>query len=460
MAAERRLLDIAVSGASITREVVVESGALSALPAVAQRHLPAGPRLLVVDRNTRAAAGEAARARLEAADNGPVELLELPGTPRVKADAALVDPIVDRASALGGGLIAIGSGVINDLVKHAAALRRAPYVCVATAASMDGYAASGAALHDRGFKRTFPCPPPVAIVADLDVIATAPAAMAAWGYGDLAGKLVAGADWRLADALDEEPINSGPFGLVQDNVRTWLSDPASAAAGGRPGLGHLMDGLLISGFAMQAHGNSRPASGSDHQFAHLWEMEGREIDGLPAAHGACVGIGCVSMLALYDWLLAQSLDRLDVDSVLARLPIAETLRRQVDSAFPDARLAESAWQETTAKRGAPGQVQHRLQRLRAVWPDLRQRLRRDLPTADAMRRRLDAAGAPTEPALLGIDRAQHARDYLRARLIRRRYTLLDLLADLGWLETAVDALFAPGGFWAAAASEAARTRAG
>src|SRR5213079_512375 len=71
--------------------------------------------------------------------------------------------------------------------------RRYAYVCVPTAASMDGYAASGAALRDGGFKRTFACSAPVAIVADLDVIARAPAAMAAWGYGDLVGKLVAGA---------------------------------------------------------------------------------------------------------------------------------------------------------------------------------------------------------------------------------------------------------------------------
>jgi glycerol-1-phosphate dehydrogenase [NAD(P)+] len=40
-----------------------------------------------------------------------------------------------------------------------------------------------------------------------------------------------------------------------------------------------------------------------------------------------------------------------------------------------------------------------------------------------------------------------ARDYRRARLIRRRYTLLDCLDDLGWLDGAIGALFAPDGFW-------------
>ena len=40
-----------------------------------------------------------------------------------------------------------------------------------------------------------------------------------------------------------------------------------------------------------------------------------------------------------------------------------------------------------------------------------------------------------------------AVDYRRARLIRRRYTILDVLDDLGWLDEAIGALFAAGGFW-------------
>ncbi len=47
--------------------------------------------------------------------------------------------------------------------------------------------------------------------------------MAGWGYGDLVGKLVAGADWIVADALGVEALNPGPFGMVQNNLAAWLS---------------------------------------------------------------------------------------------------------------------------------------------------------------------------------------------------------------------------------------------
>src|SRR4029079_17013270 len=129
--------------------------------------------------------------------------------------------VAARLAASGALPIAVGAGVVSDLTKYASELARTAYAGVATAASMDGYAASGAAMLDEGFKRTLPCAPPIAVIADLDVIARAPAEMAAWGYGDLAGTVVAGADWMLADAAGEDPIATEPFGLVQDHLREW-----------------------------------------------------------------------------------------------------------------------------------------------------------------------------------------------------------------------------------------------
>jgi glycerol-1-phosphate dehydrogenase [NAD(P)+] len=204
---------------------------------------------------------------------------------------------------------------------------------------------------------------------------------------------------------------------------------------------------------MQAHGTSRPASGSDHQFAHLWEMEGLAVGGTPVSHGACVGIGCVAMLALYEWLLRQDLAAIDVARALAARPDAEAELAATRAAFASPEMAESAVAEMTAKRTAPDAHRRRLERLKAAWPGLRRQLADRLPAARDMRAWLAAAGAPARPEAIGVDAAKLAADYRRARLIRRRYTLLDLLADLGRLDEAVDSLFAPDGFWGGGAGK-------
>jgi glycerol-1-phosphate dehydrogenase [NAD(P)+] len=312
---------------------------------------------------------------------------------------------------------------------------------------MDGYAASGAALREGGFKRTLAGAAPVAIVADLDVIATAPAIMGAWGYGDLVGKLVAGADWMLADALGEEPLNKGPFAMVQDNLAGWLGNPAGVRRRDRAALAGLMRGLLMAGLAMQAHGNSRPASGSDHQFAHLWEMEDIAVDGQPVSHGACVGVGCLSMVAAYEWLMQQDLQAIDPVRLAARASSPATLDAEIEASFPLAFMAANARAEARAKAAPPPLVELRLKALKANWRDIAGALHRHLPQAETVRHWLDAAGGPSDAPAIGVSRDKHARDYGRARLIRRRFTGLDVLHDLGWLDRAVIELFGPGGFW-------------
>jgi glycerol-1-phosphate dehydrogenase [NAD(P)+] len=375
------------------------------------------------------------------------EPIVLAGKPRVKPDAATARTLAAQLRERRALPIAVGAGVINDLVKYAAEKARTPYVCVPTAASMDGYAASGAALREGGFKRTLACAAPVAIVADLDVVASAPAIMAAWGYGDLVGKLVAGADWIVADALGEEAMNAGPFAMVQDNLGLWLRNPAGIRQGDRSALDGLMHGLVVSGLAMQAHGNSRPASGSDHQFAHLWEMEEVMVDGQPVSHGACVGVGCLSMLAVYEWLQRQNVGGIDALQLAMRTPSKDAEKAVIAASFPLSFMAANAEVEAAAKRAAPERIESRLRALQRNWPEIAAYLRQRLPAAETVRDWLDAAGAPSSAAAIGIPLEKHASDYARARMIRRRYTGLDLLHDLGWLDAAVGDLFAPKGFW-------------
>src|SRR5256885_198972 len=78
---------------------------------------------------------------------------------------------------------------------------------------------------------TFPAPR--AVVADLGVIAAAPPALNAAGYGALLAKVTAGADWIIADALDIDPIDPPAWDLVQVPLRDPLAAPAGVRRGDR-----------------------------------------------------------------------------------------------------------------------------------------------------------------------------------------------------------------------------------
>src|SRR5436305_814352 len=144
---------------------------------------------------------------------------------------------------------------------------------------MDGYTAYGASITKDGLKQTFDCPAPRAVLADTEVIGAAPAGLTASGYADLAAKVTAGADWLIAEALGVEPIDAQAWALVQDRLREWLSDAAGVRRGERVAVRRLTVGLMMGGFAMQRTRTSRVASGAEHQFSHLWDMQHHNHEG-------------------------------------------------------------------------------------------------------------------------------------------------------------------------------------
>ncbi len=52
---------------------------------------------------------------------------------------------------------------------------------------------------------------------------------------------------------------------------------------------YLIEALILTGVAMGLIGVSRPASGSEHQLSHFWEMDSIAKGEQPELHGVKVG---------------------------------------------------------------------------------------------------------------------------------------------------------------------------
>jgi len=442
-------IDAALHDASDTSHLLIGTEILNDVGNVLQQAFGQRPAVVVADDNTYAVAGKAVCERLRSTGWIVEEPVVFPGTPPLYASFENVLALEEKLRTTSAVPIAVGSGTLNDITKLAAHRAGRQYMCVGTAASMDGYTAFGAAITRDGFKQTMSCPAPRAVVADLDILVTAPAQMNSTGYGDLLGKVTAGADWILADALEIELIEKRAWSLVQDSLRDWTGKPQALHAGKRQAIENLFEGLLMAGIAMQISTSSRPASGSEHRFSHLWEMQALAHGHEPVPHGFKVGVGTQASAALYERVLARDLTRLDIDALCRAWPSREEVRREVEQAHSIPMLAENAVEESLAKYIPPDQLRLRLMRIQERWPIIRERLERQLMTAEHIRDLLRAAGCPTEPAEIGVSVAQLRESYTLARIIRSRYTVLDLVNEVGILDACVDELFAPGGYWAA-----------
>jgi glycerol-1-phosphate dehydrogenase [NAD(P)+] len=405
------------------------------------------PALVVADERTWVAAGNAVQDALRAAGIDVLEPLVFPGHPVLYASYDNSVTIKERLRATGALGVAVGSGTLNDLVKLASGELGQPYAVVGTAASMDGYSGFGAPMCQDGVKITMPCPAPAVVLFDLDVAAAAPPNMVASGYGDLAAKIPAGADWILADAVGLDPIDPLAWELVQSGIGEALAHPEALAAGDAEAYEGLVSGLILSGLAMQVYRGTRPASGAEHYFSHLWELDrlGADADP-PLSHGYKVAIGTLAMCAFYERFLDRDFRGLDIDAAVTRWAPWEAVEADIRSRFTGA-LADNAVKETRVKYVSDLALRHRLHTFVGGWERLRPRIVEQLVPARVLRAKLKAAGAPSLPEDIGLTAADVRATFPKAMYYRSRYTVLDLAREAGWFDELVDEVFAPGGLW-------------
>ncbi len=412
-----------------TKWFLLAPGALKSLPELIHTAFPGKTPWLIADENTWKVAGEQARSLLIEAGFQPCPEHIFPGQPCLHPDYAY-SKMLAREMPANCVPVSIGSGVINDLTKCASGIAGVPYCCVPTACSVDGYTSAGAALSVEDFKKTVKCPPPFAICADTDILKTAPAPMAASGYADLLAKVPAGTDWIIADELGQHPIRQDVWELIQGHIRDWTADSADMLK--------IFDGLANTGYSMQIMRDSRPASGAEHLMGHIWEMEGLTFNGSDVSHGFKVGIGLLASTLLQQFVTEHSFEELEPfmkPGLTREERIAEIDELLVKGCYSDAPRITAmekfiSGSELTARRNL----------IREHWSVLQERIRKQLIPFQQIRNMLLAAHCPVKPSEIGLSREQFLHAVKTGQLIRIRYTVTDLLYELGLLDKAMETL--------------------
>jgi len=420
---------IALPEGIITKYFVLADGALKELPELLQTAFPGRRPWIVADENTWKAAGADVMAILEAAGLNPHKPYIFPAHPHLHPNYDLCEMLRDvrPEDALP---VSVGSGVINDLVKCSSKLAGTQYCCVPTACSVDGYASSGAALSVKGSKKTVPCPAPYAICGDTKVLANAPAEMLSSGYADLMAKMPGGADWIIADEMGEEAIAPKIWDTIQGPLRGWLKDCKNEF--------NILTGLNTTGYTMQMYHDSRPASGCEHLFSHIWEMEGLTYNGEDVSHGFKVGVGVLASTLLLEFITKHSFKEV---SAWVKPGLTEEGRlAEIDELLKRGCYGPEPKQTAMRKFMTGAKLAERRQFIEAHWENLRERISKQMLPYETLKQMLIDANCPYKPQMIGLSEEQFLHGIHAAQLIRVRYTSIDLLYEAGLLDKAVDGL--------------------
>lgn len=255
--------------------------------------------LIVADENTFSAAGEQTVGALSGKRLKKVifegKKILVPDENAVKAVTICLDGI--------DLILGIGSGVIQDICKYVSSYNGLPYMIVATAPSMDGYASSGAAMITDGMKVTYPAQLPRAIIADTEVLANAPIDMIKAGYGDIIGKLSSLNDWRLSSFINGEYLCEQIYELACEQIDRTIGLAEGILKRDRESIKALTEALIIIGILISFAGSTRPASGSEHHLSHFFEITGIVTGTKYFSHGIDVAYSTVITAELREQIL-------------------------------------------------------------------------------------------------------------------------------------------------------------
>lgn len=401
-----------------TRQVVIAES-LAGQEAELVSSLDLGHHLaLVSDENTHRVLGK----RVGKALDGRVRLQEVRLTGHPHADQETVEGIRREAAGC-DAYLAVGAGTINDLCKYAAALDGKPYAVFGTAPSMNGYTSVNAAITVEGHKKSIQATAARGVFLDLEVLSQAPPRMIRAGLGDSLCRPTAQVDWLLAHLLLGDGYREAPFVLLRKDEAELFANSEALMSGDIAAMQRLARTLVMSGFGMTICGGSFPASQGEHLIAHYAEMMAPS-DWPESFHGEQIGIATLTMARLQERLLANGPPR-----------ISQGSESEADfKAHFGTELGATCWREFTAKRQRMGEIEVLNARLTAIWDEARARMDAVAMSTDELEAVLRRAGAPTRPEDIGWPATFYQDAVRHGRLIRDRYTVLDLAADSGGLD--------------------------
>ena len=416
-------------------DVVVGKGVIQRLPEFVEKYGAKKPFILA-DRNTYQAAGVTVTEILKANEIDyssyvfPNDALE-PNEEAVGSAFMHFDNSCDL-------IIGVGSGVINDIGKILSKVSGRKYIIVGTAPSMDGYASATSSMSMDGLKVSLNSRCADVIIGDIDILKQAPEHMLKAGLGDMLAKYVSIAEWRIGSLITGEYYCERVAQLIRTALKKCVDNAEGLLKREEAAVQAVFEGLVIGGVAMAYAGVSRPASGVEHYFSHVWDMRGLEFGTQVDLHGIQCAMGTMKAVELYEAVRKTVPNRDKAFAAVEAFDYADWSAQL--SSFLGKSGETMIAQEQKERKYDKSTHPARYQKIADNWDTILKIIEEELPSAAELSGIMDVIGISRDLAAIGVD-SQCARLTFKAtKDIRDKYVLSRLAWDLGILDELAEKL--------------------
>ena len=408
-----------------TKKIVIERNAIKKIPGLIEElGLPKNV-FVVSDENTFEAAGMEVLAVLKESgiDAGNYKFKN---EDILHPDEMSIGALMMAMEPMPGLLIAVGSGTLNDLSRFCATRLKIPYFVVATAPSMDGFASGVIPVTRAGMKVSYLGITPEMVIGDLDVLSGAPLKLMAAGFGDIIGKVPARLDWMFSNIAFGEAMCPEIEALMNSAVEKCIESSPELNMRTYEATEGVMKALALAGIAMQMNGNSRPASGAEHHMSHFLEMRDGHYNRPYAYHGAKVGMMSLISMRLYEKFFEAGPPPQGV------VPESMETRARVKAAYGD---VADAVMDYKGEMYIGGEKWKNVKRkIIDNWDVFKANVDGFKPLRKRFEEILAECSGPVHPRDLGYKKGDIFDAMMNARMLRKIPTILEVLANWGYLE--------------------------
>lgn len=409
--------------------IIIGSGVIKKLPDTVKKY-GAKKAFVISDKNTYKAAGEKVCALLDECDIAYTSYsFDQDSLEPNETNVGLAVMYFDKECDI---VIGVGSGVINDIGKILSSLSSKPYIIVATAPSMDGYASATSSMTREALKISIPSKSADVIIGDTDILRNAPTDMMRAGLGDMIAKYVSICEWRISHLITGEYYCESIAELIRNALAQCAELAPKLMERDEKAVAAVFKGLVLSGLAMNFAGLSRPASGVEHYFSHLWDMRGAVFGTPVSLHGVQCAIGTLLAIKIYENLkkttpnrekAIEYVEKFDLKSWNAKL--REFLGKGAESMIE---------LEKTEKKYCPLSHRTRLEIIIKNWDNILKIIDEELPPYDKVKALIESIGSPVSVNEIGLDDSILPMSFKATKDIRNKYVLSRLAWDLGIIE--------------------------
>ncbi len=407
-------------------DIIVENGAINRLPEVINGY-GAKKVFVLADVNTYKAAGEKTVSIL-CENSVPFSSYVFQNT-ALEPDELAVGSAVMHFDNSCDILIGVGSGVINDICKILSFRSKIPYIIVATAPSMDGYASATSSMSMDGLKVSLPDKCADTIIGDIDILKNAPEKALISGLGDMLAKYISIAEWRISNIITGEYYCEKIAQMIRDAVKKCVQNADGLLKRDDAAVKAVFEGLVIGGVAMTYAGLSRPASGVEHYFSHIWDMRGLEFGTPVSTHGIQCAIGTLYAARLYNKIKAVKPDREKARRYAAGFDY-EAYKKKLKAFLGKGADTMTALEKKEKKYDVNAHLK-RLEIIINSWERIVAVINEEIPEPQFIESILDKIHCPKTAEEIGIDPKILPMTFAATKDIRDKYVLSRLCWDLG-----------------------------